>query len=465
MQEQMNSMNDSGDFKEMESNYSGRLSHVSSQHAMIPSSRSILSRDKRLSLDTWNSSGLQEKVFGNQFSTFDSSTDHPQRIQSDDVQRELLPRNPSQGIHCAIPRATDLVLEVRRSKTMHTSDDRQNQGTIPMSTFATRPLTMSSTIPMELPQKYMVGQQRQQISELQLEKFPNPQSFSVWKIRFKNQVTTCSDFPSDAMLWIKEVDKVDSIEELKSSRSVCGKDFPNFEMLDAKIVSALNKIIQNSQFKKKVGLEEQKAQKEDRFLRGRQTVYMIYDYFRVTRARDTVLDYADVFSVTLHDDNIQKFDTRWNEVLFIVSKIPSDDILKSLYKLKIRESVQLKIVLELYDMEIHQKMSMPNYQKLTTMVKRSIDQKLRLRNFEVRHGTIEPGAVVKSRKGPIGFEGGKDTCYQWKEKDQCSQGDGCSFRHGTQDSAQKPEHTVATPSEPTASQGRSVSRKRSIRQK
>ena len=36
-------------------------------------------------------------------------------------------------------------------------------------------------------------------------------------------------------------------------------------MLDAKIASALNKIIQNSQFKKKVSLEEQNAQKEDRF--------------------------------------------------------------------------------------------------------------------------------------------------------------------------------------------------------
>ena len=27
----------------------------------------------------------------------------------------------------------------------------------------------------------------------------------VWKIRFKNQATTCTDFPSEAMLWIKKV--------------------------------------------------------------------------------------------------------------------------------------------------------------------------------------------------------------------------------------------------------------------
>ena len=56
---------------------------------------------------------------------------------------------------------------------------------------------------------------------------------------------------------------VDLLGELKCSRSASGKNFPNFEMLDAKIASALHKIIQkNSQIKKKVSLQEQKAQKE-----------------------------------------------------------------------------------------------------------------------------------------------------------------------------------------------------------
>ena len=90
-------------------------------------------------------------------------------------------------------------------------------------------------------------------------------------------MTTCSDFLSEAMLWIKEVEMVDSMDELKSSRSVAGNNFPNFEMLDAKIAYALNKIIQNSHLKKKVSLEEQKAQKEDRLIRGRQIAFAIYD--------------------------------------------------------------------------------------------------------------------------------------------------------------------------------------------
>ena len=187
----------------------------------------------------------------------------------------------------------------------------------------------------------MIGQQRQQISELQIDKFLNPQSVLVWKTRFKNQVSTCSDFPSEAMLWIKEVEMVDALEELKSSRSIAGRKFPNLEMLDAKIPSAFNKIIPNYHFKKKVSLEEQKAQKKDRFLRGRQIAFMIYDYFQVTGAHNTVLDYADLFSVILHDNHVQELDTRRDEVLLSMSKIPSDDILESLYKLRIRESVQI----------------------------------------------------------------------------------------------------------------------------
>ena len=53
---------------------------------------------------------------------------------------------------------------------------------------------------------------------------------------------------------------------------------------------------------------------------------MIDDYFRVSGAHDTVLDNADLFSVTLREDNVQEFDARWDEVFLSVSKIPSDDI-------------------------------------------------------------------------------------------------------------------------------------------
>ena len=68
----------------------------------------------------------------------------------------------------------------------------------------------------------------------------------------------------------KEVEMVDSVDDFKSSSSIRGIPKPNFEVLGARIASALDKIIHNSHFKRKISLEEQKAQKEDRFLRGRQ---------------------------------------------------------------------------------------------------------------------------------------------------------------------------------------------------
>ena len=105
--------------------------------------------------------------------------------------------------------------------------------------------------------------------------------------------------------------------------------------------------------------------------------------------------------------------------------------------------------MELYDMEIHQKISMPTYQKIKTMVKRSMDQKLRLRNFDARHGRNETVAVVKNRKGLSGIQRGKGICYQRKEEGQCSKGDQCSFRHENNDRAQKPIVEAATPSEPS----------------
>ena len=64
-----------------------------------------------------------------------------------------------------------------------------------------------------------------------------------------------------------------------------------------------------------------------------------------------------------------------------MTNIPPDDVLESLYKLRKREADQLKTVLELFDMEIHQKISMPDYQKLRTTVKRIIDHKTSITKF------------------------------------------------------------------------------------
>ena len=163
------------------------------------------------------------------------------------------------------------------------------------------------------------------------------------------------------------------MDDLKSSSSTRGISMPHFEVLDARIASALNKIIHNSHFKRRISLEEQKAQKQDRSLRGRQIAYLIYDYFRVTGANDSVENFADLFTVSLRNDDIQEFDSKWDGILLSMTKIQHDDIFERLYKLRIRESEKLKTVLELYDLETHEKKLGPDYHR----VKRSIEQDIR----------------------------------------------------------------------------------------
>ena len=97
--------------------------------------------------------------------------------------------------------------------------------------------------------------------------------------------------------------------------------------------------------------------------------------------------------------------------------------------LRIRESEKLKTVLELYDLEIHQKEAGPDYHRLKTMVKRSIEHNLRSRNFGARNGNYERNAVVKNQETKQRGQRTLGDSWQWKANGQCYKGDNCSFRH------------------------------------
>ena len=204
---------------------------------------------------------------------------------------------------------------------------------------------------------------------------------------------------------------------------------PNFEVLDARIASALNRIHHNSHFKRRISLEEQKAQKQDRFLRGRQIAYLIYEYFRVTGANDSVETYADLFTIGLRNDDIHEFDSKWDGILLSMTKIPPDDILEGLYKSRLRESEKLQRPYWSCMTWRSSEEIGPDYHRLKTMVKRSIEQDIRNKNFGVRHGNYDRNAVVKNPGTRQRVQRIPGDCWQWESNGQCSRGDNCSFRH------------------------------------
>ena len=63
------------------------------------------------------------------------------------------------------------------------------------------------------------------------------------------------------------------------------------------------------------------------------------------------------------------------------------------------------------------------------MVKRSIEQEIRNKNFGSRNGNFEKNAVVKNQGTKQRVQRILGDCWQWETNGQCVKGDNCSFRH------------------------------------
>ena len=447
LQTEINCMNGSRDFQDAESIRSGN-SHVTSRLMSFPPhpipegmlSRSFGVPSRREGPPSFRDThGISGNVFANPDAS--SSAPYPQELNQWSSGRE-------EPLHSST---------VEKSERQTQDEDQRCQS----GQSARNSVIFSGG---DSSKNYGADQQRLQILDLHFDKFPTPATFACWKIRFKTEVCTCSKFPTEAKQWIKEVEMVDSVDEVRSSSSIRSIPMPDFEVLDARIASALNKIIHNSHFKTKISLEEQKAQKEDRFLRGRQIAHLIYEQFRVTGTDDSLENYTDLFTIGLRNDDIQEFDSKWDGILLSMTKIPPDDILEGLSKLRIRESEKLKTVLELYDLEIHQKKIGPDCHRLKTMVKRSIEQDFRNKNFGIRHGNYERNAVVKNPGSKRRVQRILGDCWQCETNGQCVKGDNCSFRH---DINKRGQVTPSNPSQNSFMQQneRKASRTRSPRGK
>ena len=105
-----------------------------------------------------------------------------------------------------------------------------------------------------------------------------------------------------------------------------------------KLRDALRQRLLPLYFKERINLEEQKAQLDNRFLRARQIALMIPRNFSVKVTHAAILDYSVLFSMSSLGHDVQGIDTRWDFFLLSIQKVPSNDILESLYKIRMRGS-------------------------------------------------------------------------------------------------------------------------------
>ena len=228
LQNEINCMHDSRDSKDAESVRSGQ-SYVTCQQVFFPHqpdpggllSRSVgmPSRNDRPT-SIWDTHGISGIFFANS-----TSSSAPYPVESNPWVSNVSPPH---------------VISESQTNTSAGSE-------MPVRTVSQRFSHLQWRRPFK---ELWTDQQRLQISDPHFDKLTTSATFACWKIRFQTEVCTCSQFPTEATLWIKEVVSVDSVDDLKSSSSVRGIRMPDFE-LDAKIASALNRIIHKTQFKKK----------------------------------------------------------------------------------------------------------------------------------------------------------------------------------------------------------------------
>ena len=314
LQNEVNCLNDSKDFKDAESVRSG-LSHVPSQPALLPPSRDpggmlsrsvgMLSRNDKPP-DIWDTHGISGNVFVNP--TASSSSPYPGGF------------NP-------------WISNVSEQTSPHVTSERQTPDTALDPRCQSRPSARNSFDPSEgrFSKNHGADQHRLQISDLHFDKFPNSATFACWKTRFRTEVCTYSQFPTEAVLWTKEVEMVESVDDLKSSRSIRGTQGPEFEVLDARIASALNRIKQNTRFEKEVSLEEIKGPKkrtssseEDRSLTWSTSTSGSLEPMILSRIMRTYLQLF--FEMMIFRKSIRNE----TKILLSMTQIPSDEILESL---------------------------------------------------------------------------------------------------------------------------------------
>ena len=74
----------------------------------------------------------------------------------------------------------------------------------------------------------------------------------------------------------------------------------------------------NGDFPKR--LARRRTTQQSTFLTGRQVAWMIIEHFKTREPDGAVLDLSDLLTVELRNDNLQSFDTQWDETIIAMRK-------------------------------------------------------------------------------------------------------------------------------------------------
>ena len=126
---------------------------------------------------------------------------------------------------------------------------------------------------------------------------------------------------------------------------------------------------------------------------------MIYDYLSITSRGDSIWDFCDLMGIIVLGNNVQGFDTKWDEVLLSTKKILEDGTLELFLQNETQRFKTIEVYLGSLHARYHAKREETSNTRLKDMARRLLDQKIKDRNFDAsRTDKTAQGAALKRRE-------------------------------------------------------------------
>ena len=255
-------------------------------------------------------------------------------------------------------------------------------------------------------------------------KFPQPENYRNWRIRVRDAIIAASAKPDLAFQWVEEVFRTDqSVDALKDS----GK----FATLDAKLMSSLTNICEGD-FARQLDIFKEEQAKSGTPARGRQALLMIHKHFSTSRKHGAVYDIEDLMAVTLVNDDLRGFITRWDAVIAGMTSEPDMMWKQAYFHNAIKNFKPLSHDLAVYDRTPEGE---PN-RSYDFLVKAARDYLERRRLEKMRQATKKSvsgkrDATPAPTRPP---SAGKPTgiCYDF-QAGKCTRGKDCRYKHEKSD--------------------------------
>ena len=268
--------------------------------------------------------------------------------------------------------------------------------------------------------------------------FPKPgTSFEKWWDHALDSISAATSFCTEAYRWALQCEQPETTFETLSESG-------GFIRLDALLLTALMECIPGDTHLLRQEIKKAKTEqrtKHQRNITGRQVLWMVHRFFAMNVKDKEMTDTARLHKVTLQNGDIQQFIYRWDEMLALMTRRPTDDDLMNLFVLQfdVHLAKQHEFYVEyLFWYNRPATDTTRSYEGLWTLVHDWVRRKKETKNRKEALKDHFPG-IVRHDATPKGNGKGKgkdkngnpQVCFAWRNTGTCTRKDAgtCLYAH------------------------------------